>query len=132
MIKRPEGLIFNLTDEQLAIKELDRGFTNREIKPVALEFEKDPEGKLAEEIFKKAAQVGILQLPIPVEYEGIRQRNGNEGDHQLRAGHGLVWIFQGIRGGKVHERRQDHSDLYRCQRVHKAGHHRGARLDGFP
>jgi len=39
---------------------------------VALQFEHDKEGKLPEQVFKKAAEVGILQLPIPVEYGGAR------------------------------------------------------------
>jgi acyl-CoA dehydrogenase len=68
-------LDFTLTEEQLAIQKLARDFTNKEIKPVALDFEKDKEGKLAEEIFRKAAQVGILQLPIPVEYGGSEGSN---------------------------------------------------------
>ncbi len=68
-------LDFTLSEEQLAIQKLARDFTNKEIKPVALEFEHDTEGRLAEEIFKKAAEVGILQLPIPVEYGGSEGSN---------------------------------------------------------
>lgn len=48
-------LDFTLTEEQLAIQKLARDFAKREIKPVALQFEQDKEGKLAEQIFEKAA-----------------------------------------------------------------------------
>lgn len=66
---------FTLSEEQLAIQKLAREFAEKEIKPVALQFEKDEEGKLAEEIFKKSAEVGILGLPVPVEYGGSEASN---------------------------------------------------------
>lgn len=66
---------FALSEEQLAIQKLAREFAEKEIKPVAPEFEKDEEGKLAEDIFKKAAEVGILGLPVPVEYGGSEASN---------------------------------------------------------
>ncbi len=61
---------FTLSEEQLAIQKLARQFTEKEIKPVAIKFEKDEEGELAEGVFKKLAEVGILGLPIPKEYGG--------------------------------------------------------------
>ena len=61
---------FTLSEEQLAIQKLAREFTEKEIKPVAIKFEKDEEGELAEGVFKKLAEVGILGLPIPKEYGG--------------------------------------------------------------
>lgn len=66
---------FTLTEEQLAIQKLAREFTEKEIKPVATKFEKDEEGKLAENIFKKAAEVGILGLPTAKEYGGSDASN---------------------------------------------------------
>ncbi len=66
---------FTLSEEQLAIQKLAREFTEKEIKPVATKFEKDEDGKLAEAIFKKAAEVGILGLPIPNEYGGSDASN---------------------------------------------------------
>jgi alkylation response protein AidB-like acyl-CoA dehydrogenase len=66
---------FTLCEEQLAIQKLAREFTGKEIKPVATKFEKDEEGKLAEGIFKKTAEVGILGLPIPKEYGGSDASN---------------------------------------------------------
>lgn len=66
---------FALSEEQLAIQNLAREFTQKEVKPVATKFEKDEEGKLAEDIFKKAAEIGILGLPIPKEYGGSDASN---------------------------------------------------------
>lgn len=66
---------FTLSEEQLGIQKLAREFTQKEIKPVAGEFEKDDEGKLAEGIFNKAAELGILGLPIPKEYGGSKASN---------------------------------------------------------
>jgi len=66
---------FTLSEEQLAIQKLARQFTEKEIKPVAIKFEKDEEGELAEGVFKKLAEVGILGLPIPKEYGGSDSSN---------------------------------------------------------
>ncbi|HIE17428.1 MAG TPA: acyl-CoA dehydrogenase [Dehalococcoidia bacterium] len=66
---------FTLSEEQLAIQKLAREFAEKEIKPVATQFEEDEEGRLAEDIFKKAAEVGILGLPIPKEYGGSEASN---------------------------------------------------------
>ena len=66
---------FTLSEEQSAIQKLAREFTEKEIKPVATQFEKDEEGRLAEDIFKKAAEVGILGLPIPKQYGGSEASN---------------------------------------------------------
>jgi alkylation response protein AidB-like acyl-CoA dehydrogenase len=66
---------FTLSEEQLAIQKLAREFAEKEIRPVAIKFEKDDEGKLAEGIFKKSAEVGILGLPIPNEYGGSDASN---------------------------------------------------------
>ena len=50
---------FTLSEEQLAIQKTAREFAEKEINPVASQFEKDEEGRLAEDIFKKAAEMGI-------------------------------------------------------------------------
>jgi alkylation response protein AidB-like acyl-CoA dehydrogenase len=57
---------FTLSEEQLALQKLAKEFAAKEIKPVSLKFETDEEGKLSENIFKKAAEVGILGLPVPI------------------------------------------------------------------
>lgn len=63
-------LDFTLNDEQRAVQQLARNFAQREIAPVADQFEKDEEGVLAERIIKKAAEVGILGLAVPKDYGG--------------------------------------------------------------
>ncbi len=61
---------FDLSEDELIIQKLAKKFVDKEIKTVALEFEKDEEGKLTEAVFKKAAKVGILGSPTPKEYGG--------------------------------------------------------------
>ncbi len=68
-------LDFTLSEEQLAMQRLAREFAEKEIRPVVGEFEKDEEGKLAKQIVKKAAEIGILGLPIPEQYGGSGAKN---------------------------------------------------------
>jgi len=63
-------LSFRLSEEQEAIRTLARRFAEGEIKPVAREFERDEDGKLAERIIDKAAEIGLLGLAVPKEYGG--------------------------------------------------------------
>ena len=66
---------FTLSGEQLAIQKLAREFAEKEIKPVASQFERDEEGRLAEEIFRKSAKIGLLGLPVPREFGGSEASN---------------------------------------------------------
>lgn len=59
---------FELTKEQLMIKEMTRGFAEKEIKPIAIEL--DRESKFPEEVFKKMGQLGLLGIPFPETYGG--------------------------------------------------------------
>ncbi|MDP6511546.1 MAG: acyl-CoA dehydrogenase family protein [Dehalococcoidia bacterium] len=68
-------LDFTLSEEQLAIQRLVREFADKEIRPVASQFERDEEGQLAEEIFRKAARIGMLGLPVPRDYGGSEAFN---------------------------------------------------------
>ena len=68
-------LDFTLSEEQLAMQRLAREFAEKEIRPVVGEFEKDEEGKLAKQIVKKAAEIGILGLPVPEQYGGSGAKN---------------------------------------------------------
>ena len=63
-------LEFSYTEEQRILENTVKKFTKEEILPVCLEFENDSEGKLSDEIFEKAAKVGILGLVVPKEYGG--------------------------------------------------------------
>lgn len=59
---------FELTDEQKMIQEMARKFAEREIKPVAAEF--DRTHKHPEEICKKMGELGLMGVTIPEEYGG--------------------------------------------------------------
>ncbi|MBW1710736.1 MAG: acyl-CoA dehydrogenase family protein [Deltaproteobacteria bacterium] len=59
---------FSLTEEQKKTLELAREFTATEIRPVALEYDRD--GTYPEEILKKAKELGLMYTNIPVEYGG--------------------------------------------------------------
>jgi len=61
---------FSYTEEQRMLEDMVKKFAKNEIIPVCLEFENDVEGKLADEIFEKAAKLGILGIVVPKEYGG--------------------------------------------------------------
>jgi acyl-CoA dehydrogenase len=70
MAEEQTGLGFRLTAEQEQLRSLAQRFAEQQIKPVALRFEEDPEGKLAEHVIDEAAKAGILSLPVPPEFGG--------------------------------------------------------------
>jgi acyl-CoA dehydrogenase len=59
---------FTLTDEQKALREMAHDFAEKEIRPVAWEYDKD--GTWPEEILKKAWELGLMNSHIPEEYGG--------------------------------------------------------------
>jgi acyl-CoA dehydrogenase len=59
---------FTLTDEQKSLRELAHDFAEKEIRPVAWEYDKD--GKWPQEILQKAWEVGLMNTHIPEEYGG--------------------------------------------------------------
>lgn len=59
---------FSLTDEQLALQEMSREFAQKEMKPNAAKYDKGEE--FAEDVMKKAFDVGFLTCIIPKEYGG--------------------------------------------------------------
>ena len=59
---------FTLTDEQKNLREMAHDFAEKEIRPVAWEYDKD--GTWPEEIIKKAWEVGLMNTHIPEEYGG--------------------------------------------------------------
>jgi len=60
---------FSLTEEQKSILEVAREFSAKEIRPVALHYDKD--GTYPEKILKKAHELGFLYTKIPREYGGV-------------------------------------------------------------
>src|SRR3954453_19182375 len=59
---------FTLTDEQKALRELAHDFAEKEIRPVAWEYDKD--STWPAEVFAKAHEVGLMNTHIPEEYGG--------------------------------------------------------------
>ncbi|MFW9872789.1 MAG: acyl-CoA dehydrogenase family protein [Candidatus Thorarchaeota archaeon] len=59
---------FSLSEEQKYLLEKAREFATKEIKPVAIEFDK--EGTYPKEILKKAHELGLMYTNIPKEYGG--------------------------------------------------------------
>jgi acyl-CoA dehydrogenase len=59
---------FTLTDEQKALREMAHDFAEKEMRPVAWEYDKD--GTWPEEVLKKGWEVGLMNTHIPEEYGG--------------------------------------------------------------
>lgn len=59
---------FNLTDEQKDLRELAHNFAEKEIRPVAWDY--DVEGTWPQEIIDKAWEVGLMNTHVPEEYGG--------------------------------------------------------------
>lgn len=64
---------FNLTEEQLRLQELARKFAADEIRPLARERDRetDPTKTFMPEIVRRASELGLRTLKIPVEYGGL-------------------------------------------------------------
>ena len=59
---------FTLTDEQKDIRELAHDFAEKEIRPVAWDYDRD--ATWPQEIVEKAWEVGLMNTHIPEEYGG--------------------------------------------------------------
>ncbi|MFM9126130.1 MAG: acyl-CoA dehydrogenase family protein, partial [Solirubrobacterales bacterium] len=59
---------FTLTDEQKALKEMAHEFAEKEIRPVAWEY--DVEGTWPQDIIDKAWELGLMNNHLPEEYGG--------------------------------------------------------------
>jgi acyl-CoA dehydrogenase len=59
---------FTLTDEQKALREMAHDFAEKEMRPVAWEYDK--EGTWPEEVLRKAWELGLMNSHIPEEYGG--------------------------------------------------------------
>ena len=59
---------FTLTDEQKSLRELAHDFAEKEIRPVAWEYDKD--GTWPQDVFEKAHEVGLMNTHVPEEYGG--------------------------------------------------------------
>ncbi len=59
---------FSLTEEQLALQEMSREFAEKEMKPNAAKYDKGED--FAEDVMRKAYEVGFLTCIIPKDYGG--------------------------------------------------------------
>jgi acyl-CoA dehydrogenase len=59
---------FTLTDEQKSLREMAHDFAEKEIRPVAWEYDK--EGTWPQDIIEKAWELGLLNTHLPSEYGG--------------------------------------------------------------
>jgi acyl-CoA dehydrogenase len=59
---------FTLTDEQKDLRELAHSFSEKDIRPVAWEYDKD--GTWPQDVIEKAWEVGLMNTHIPEEYGG--------------------------------------------------------------
>ena len=59
---------FALSEEQQELRDLTHQFAEKEIRPVASEF--DEKNEFPHEVMKKAFEVGFLTSGIPIEYGG--------------------------------------------------------------
>ena len=59
---------FSLTDEQKDMREMAHNFAEKEIRPVAWDYDRD--GTWPQEIIEKAWEVGLMNTHIPEEYGG--------------------------------------------------------------
>src|SRR5207253_11385234 len=59
---------FELTEEQRQIRDLTREFAQKEIVPIAAEY--DAKGEFPAPTIKKLGELGLMGLEIPLEYGG--------------------------------------------------------------
>jgi glutaryl-CoA dehydrogenase (non-decarboxylating) len=60
---------FDLTDEQIQVRDMVREFAQREVAPYIREW--DAEGKVDRSLIDKLGETGVLGLPIPEVYGGL-------------------------------------------------------------
>src|SRR3954454_8068747 len=59
---------FTLTDEQKALRDMAHDFAEKEIRPVAWEYDRD--GTWPDEVLRKAWELGLMNVHTPEEYGG--------------------------------------------------------------
>ncbi|HEX5782000.1 MAG TPA: acyl-CoA dehydrogenase family protein [Solirubrobacteraceae bacterium] len=68
-IWEPETVVdFTLTDEQMALREMAHDFAEKEIRPVAWEYDRD--ATWPDEVLRKAWELGLMNGHTPEEYGG--------------------------------------------------------------
>lgn len=64
---------FDLTKEQALFEQMIKGFTEKEVKPLAAEI--DELERFPEETVEKMARLGLMGIPVPVEFGGAGGNN---------------------------------------------------------
>jgi glutaryl-CoA dehydrogenase (non-decarboxylating) len=67
--KATNTMNFELTDEQIQVRDMVREFAQREVAPYIQEW--DAKGEFHREVLTKMGELGILGLPIPEQYGGL-------------------------------------------------------------
>ena len=84
------GVSFAVTDEQKALRELARDFAEREIRPKEREY--DEHSTHPAEVIEKAHGLGLMNLHIPEQYDGL----GLGAFEGMLVGEELCWGCSGI------------------------------------
>ena len=84
------GISFALSDEQRALRELAREFADKEIRPVAADY--DERSQHPGDVVAKAHEVGLMNPHVPEEYGGL----GLSALEQILVGEELAWGCSGI------------------------------------
>jgi acyl-CoA dehydrogenase len=84
------GISFALSNEQRALRDLAREFAEREIRPVAADY--DERSQHPADVVAKAHEVGLMNPHIPEEYGGP----GLTAFEQILIGEELAWGCSGI------------------------------------
>src|SRR5919206_685504 len=89
-IEQTTGISFELSEEQRALRALAREFAEREIRPVAAEY--DEHSTHPADVITKAHEVGLMNVHIPEEFGGL----GLPGFAGMLIGEELSWGCAGI------------------------------------
>src|SRR2546423_9818649 len=84
------GVSFALSDEQRALRDLAHDFADKEIRPVAAEY--DERSQHPADVIAKAHTVGLINPHLPEEYGGL----GLSAFDQMLIGEELAWGCSGI------------------------------------
>jgi acyl-CoA dehydrogenase len=84
------GVSFALSDEQRALRDLAREFAEKEIRPVAADY--DERSQHPGDVIAKAHEVGLMNPHVPEEYGGP----GLRAFEQILIGEELAWGCSGI------------------------------------
>ena len=106
---------FTLTDEQKSMREMAHDFAEKEIRPVAWEYDKD--GTWPQDIIDKAWELGLMNGHLPSEYggPGLGYLDGTLIEEEI------AWGCSGIGTSRHVQRPRDRADRARSVRGAQEG-----------